>query len=72
MAALIVPNAFCGVVRVAYSAYKNKTFLQTLPLLVVELNTLYIWTCVGTGMIIRFRHNDSLIFNGSFFKNGAL
>ncbi len=47
MAALIVPTALCGVGRVVFSAHKKNNYLERLPLLVIELNTLVMWTCIG-------------------------
>jgi hypothetical protein len=67
MAALIVPVALCGVVRVVFSALKNKNYLQVLPLLFIELNTVFMWTCIGYDEISRYVHYGS----GKFFIKGG-
>ncbi len=74
MAVLIVPTALCGVGRVAYSAHKNKNYLEMLPLLVIELNTVFMWTCVGYFLIGLYwdQENGGFFVNGSEFRQGAI
>jgi hypothetical protein len=59
MAALVVPTALCGVGRVAFSAYENKNYLEMLPLLVIQLNTVFMWTCVGYYLVGSYVYHDS-------------
>ncbi len=74
MAALNVPIALCGVVRVASSAYKNKNYLEMLPLLVIELNTVFMWTCIGYYQIGSYldKVNGGTFIKGSEFRQGAI
>jgi hypothetical protein len=69
-----VPTALCGVVRVAFSAYENKNYLEILPLLVIELNTVFMWTCVGYVEVGLYVNNgsDKDFIKGSEFRQGAI
>jgi hypothetical protein len=74
MAALNVPTALCGLGRVANSAYKNKNYLELLPLLFIELNSVFMWTCMAYYEIGCYSNEDgdAYVIKGSHFRQGAI
>ena len=74
MAALNMPTAFVGLGKVANSAFKNKNWRELLPLLVIELNTVYMWTCLGYLRIQEYGYYEEgsdYINSSSYFRQGA-
>jgi hypothetical protein len=45
MSILVLPIALVSLVFVAWRGIKNKNFVEGLPLFLIQLNSVYIWTC---------------------------
>lgn len=44
---LVVPIAVCSLAKLVYHAWRDKRYKESLPLIVVEINTVFIWVCQG-------------------------
>ncbi len=69
-----MPSALCGLGKVVWSAYKSKKWIEMLPLLLVQLNTVLIWTCTIWLMILEYYYYDTpgYYIRGNVFRKSAL
>jgi hypothetical protein len=44
---LVVPISFCSAVKLFYHGWKDNRFQEIFPLLLVEINTVLMWFCLG-------------------------
>ncbi len=51
---LIAPIAFVSLVVVGHRSFKSKQLLQTIPLLVIQFNTAFIWICMVISRVQEF------------------
>jgi hypothetical protein len=47
MPLLVVPIAVCSACKLCYHAVKDERWIELAPLILIELNTVYMWTCKG-------------------------
>ena len=45
MAILVLPIALASLIFVVWRGFKSKNFVEGLPLFLIQLNSVYIWTC---------------------------
>lgn len=66
---LCFPAALATFVVIAYRSYKRKQLVDALPLLFCQLNTAFVWSCMGAFSIILFSNhiNGDPLIKGNFF-----
>ena len=47
MPILVIPVAFCSACKLCLHAQRERCWLELFPLIIIELNTIYMWTCKG-------------------------
>ena len=71
---LVLPIAICSSVKTIQSAHHNKNWVEMLPLICLQLNTVFIWLCAGCVQVGYYRYTISNQYqiSGSVFRNAAL
>ena len=76
MSLLVWPSSLASLFVLSWKAYKEKQLVQSLPLLLSQLNTAFIWMCLASYQIGAFTKgiNGKALMNGdsSVFRNYAL
>ena len=66
-----MPICVCSVANLLHSAYRNKNFIEMLPLLFSQLNSLLIWICLFCSEIGYYYSSTSRVLQvkGDLFRN---
>lgn len=59
MSLLVVPIAAVTMAKLLHYGYSKKRFIDVLPLLFIQINSLYIWACTCIYFIIRIDRSTS-------------
>jgi hypothetical protein len=57
-----------------WSAYKNQNWLEMLPLIFTQVNTVFMWTCTGCSQVNFYKYfvSGQLQIHGSTFRDYAI